>query len=128
MQTGPPSKPKSNKHKEYFKSRLKEMHATLDKQEDLSTTCMTLLESVTQIPEDNLLLLENGEVLVRLRLTKLQGTIDTTSTDFNLMTERICNSIKARHKELTQQEPPSDTQPKSSQDKRNVPETGPTSR
>ena len=88
---------------------------------------MTLLESVTQIPEDNLLLLENGEVLVRLRLTKLQGTIDTTSTDFNLIAERICNSIKTRHKELTQQEPPSDAQPKSSQDKRNVPGTGPTS-
>ena len=50
---------------------------------------MTLLECMIQIPEEDLFLWQDGAVIARLRLQKLQGALDMNTLDVIYMMERI---------------------------------------
>ena len=54
------------------------MYATLAKQEDWTLISRTLLESIIQIPEENLLQWQDGTKILRLKKLKLEGRLTMT--------------------------------------------------
>ena len=101
------------------------MYSSLDKQEDWTPTCMTLLECMIQIPEEDLLLWQDGAMIARLKLQKLQGTLDVNTPDVIYMIERICKCIRGRHGELRQSSPSPKTRPQTGYGTRNAPAADP---
>ena len=83
------------------------MHDTLVKQGDWTPTAKTLLERTTQVPEERLRQWQHGTTILRLKQLRLEGTPTENNPDTTHMVEKICESIRVRHKQLSQSTSPS---------------------